>query len=79
LQTLGNLVYKSIKYGQELGMAAFCIGAMLFYYLLYKSEIVLRALSLWGLLTVIPCLVMLFRFWYIFPMFPLNFSLVHGF
>jgi hypothetical protein len=57
LQTLGNLVYKSMKYGQELHMAAFCTGAILFYYLLYKSEIVPRALSLWGLLAVIPCLI----------------------
>jgi hypothetical protein len=57
LQTLGNLIYRSMKYGQELSMAAFCVGAMLFYYLLYKSEIVPRVLSLWGLLTVLPCLV----------------------
>jgi hypothetical protein len=57
LQTLGNLIYRSMKYGQELSMAAFCIGAMLFYYLLYKSGIVPRVLSLWGLLAVIPCLV----------------------
>jgi hypothetical protein len=57
LQTLGNLVYKSMKYGQELHMAAFCVGAMLFYWLLYKSEIIPRVLSLWGLLAVIPCLV----------------------
>ncbi|MDR1249777.1 MAG: DUF4386 domain-containing protein [Treponema sp.] len=56
LQTLGNLIYKSMKYGQELSMAAFCIGAILFYYLLYKSRIVPRVLSLWGLLAVIPCL-----------------------
>jgi hypothetical protein len=57
LQTLGNLMYKSMKYGQELSMAAFCIGAMLFYYLLYKSRIVPRGLSLWGLLAVLPCLI----------------------
>jgi hypothetical protein len=57
LHILGNLVYKSMKYGQELRMAAFCTGAILFYYLLYKSEIVPRVLSLWGLLAVIPCLV----------------------
>jgi hypothetical protein len=57
LQTLGNLVYKSMKYGQELHMATFCTGAILFYYLLYKSRIVPHVLSLWGLLAVIPCLV----------------------
>jgi hypothetical protein len=46
-----------MKYCQELSMAAFCVGAILFYYLLYKSEIVPRVLSLWGLLAVMPCLV----------------------
>jgi hypothetical protein len=57
VETLGNLIYRSMKYGQELSMAAFCVGAMLFYYLLYKSRIVPRVLSLWGLLAVLPCLV----------------------
>jgi hypothetical protein len=40
-----------------LAMLAFCLGAILFYYLLDKSRIVPRVLSLWGLITVFPCLV----------------------
>ena len=43
--------------GFTLHMLAFCPGAILFYYLLYKSDAVPRALSLWGLITVVPLLV----------------------
>ena len=38
-------------------MWSFCLGGILFYYLLDKSRIVPRALSLWGLITVFPCLI----------------------
>jgi hypothetical protein len=38
-------------------MFAFCPGGILFYYLLDKSRIVPRVLSLWGLITVFPCLI----------------------
>jgi hypothetical protein len=38
-------------------MLVFCPGGILFYYLLYKSGIVPHALSLWGLITVIPMLI----------------------
>jgi Domain of unknown function (DUF4386) len=44
----------SVNFGYTLLMLAFCPGAMLFYWLLFKSRLVPRALSLWGLLTVIP-------------------------
>ena len=43
--------------GVTLHMLAFCLGAPLFYYLLYKSRLVPRALSLWGLITIVPLLV----------------------
>jgi hypothetical protein len=33
-------------------MFPFCLGAMLFYYLFYKTRVVPRALSLWGLIAV---------------------------
>ena len=57
LQMMGNLAYESMDFvGVTLHMLAFCLGAILFYYLLYKSEIVPRALSLWGLITVLPLL-----------------------
>jgi hypothetical protein len=44
----------SMNFGYTLLLLAFCPGAILFYWLLFKSRIVPRALSLWGLITVIP-------------------------
>ena len=57
LQTIGNLAFESMDFGSTLHMLAFCPGGILFYYLLYKSGIIPRVLSLWGLITVIPCLI----------------------
>jgi len=58
LQTFGNLAFDSMEFvGSTLHMLAFCPGAILFYYLLDKSRIVPRALSLWGLITVFPMLI----------------------
>ena len=58
LQFFGNLALESMDFmGFTLHMVAFCLGAILFYYLLYKSGVVPRILSLWGLITVIPLLV----------------------
>jgi hypothetical protein len=57
LQAMGNLAFESMDFGYTLLMLAFCPGGILFYYLLYKSAIVPRALSLWGLITIFPMLV----------------------
>ncbi|MGA7194557.1 MAG: DUF4386 domain-containing protein [Anaerolineales bacterium] len=58
LQTLGNLAFESMDFvGSTLHMLTFCLGGILFYYLLYKSRIVPRVLSLWGLITVFPMLI----------------------
>ena len=57
LQTIGNLAFESMDFGYTLLMLPFCLGAILFYYLLYKSGIVPRVLSLWGLITVFPLLI----------------------
>jgi hypothetical protein len=57
LQTMGNLALEGTNSGMTLSMWSFCLGGILFYYLLYKSGIVPRGLSLWGLITVFPCLV----------------------
>jgi hypothetical protein len=58
LETMANVALESMDFvGFTLHMLAFCPGAILFYYLLYKSGAVPRALSLWGLITVIPLLV----------------------
>ncbi len=58
LLTMGNLAFETMDFmGSTLIMVAFCPGGILFYYLLYKSGIVPRVLSLWGLIAVFPCLV----------------------
>ena len=57
LLTLGNMAFESMNFGYTLLMLAFCPGGLLFYYLLYKSCVIPRALSLWGLITIIPMLI----------------------
>ncbi len=55
LQTLGSLTFESMDFvGGSLHMLAFVLGGVLFYYLLDKARIVPRALSLWGLIAVLP-------------------------
>ena len=44
----------SMNFGFTLLMLVFCPGAILFYWLLFKSRLVPPALSLWGFITVIP-------------------------
>lgn len=58
LLAMGTLAYESMDFvGNTLHMLAFCFGAMPFYYLLYKSNVVPRWLSLWGLITIFPMLI----------------------
>jgi len=58
LQTMGQLAYESMDYvGNTLHMLAFCLGGILFYFLLYKSRVVPAALSLWGLIATFPMLI----------------------
>ncbi len=58
LETMADAALKSMNFvGSTLHMLAFCPGGIIFYYLLDKSGLVPRALSLWGLITVLPCLV----------------------
>jgi hypothetical protein len=48
LQMMGQVAYESMDYvGNTLHMLTFCLGAVLFYTLLYQSGVVPRALSLW--------------------------------
>lgn len=57
LLVFGNIALEAADYvGSTLHVLAFCLGAILFYVLLYKSKTVPRWLSLWGLITVIPVL-----------------------
>ena len=58
LQVMANLALESMDFvGFTLHMLVFCLGGILFYYLLYESNIVPKALSLWGLITIVPLLV----------------------
>jgi hypothetical protein len=57
LLAMANLALASVDNGLLLLMLAFCPGAILFYYLLYKSRLVPRWLSLWGLMTTFPLLI----------------------
>jgi hypothetical protein len=58
LQMMGQVAYESMDFaGNTLHMLAFCLGGILFYTLLYKSGVVPRALSLWGLITTFPMLI----------------------
>jgi hypothetical protein len=58
LLTLANLAIDSTEFvGGTLHMLAFCLGGILFYYLLYRSRIVPVALSLWGLIATLPMLI----------------------
>ena len=52
-QTLGHSLYYGVdRTGYHLHMLFFCLGAILWYYLLYVSRYIPRALSLWGLAAV---------------------------
>jgi hypothetical protein len=57
LLTLGNIAYNASAFtGMTLSMLAFCAGAIPLYYLLDKARIVPRIVTLWGLVSVFPCL-----------------------
>ena len=65
LQTLGEFLYQGVdRLGYDIHMLFFCLGGILWYYLLYSSRLVPRALSIWGLaalcLLSIPVLLMLY-------------------
>jgi hypothetical protein len=57
LLLMAQMSYETMLFiGGTLHTLAFCLGATLFYYLLDQSRLVPRALSLWGLITVLPIL-----------------------
>ena len=58
LLRLGGLAYASMDFlGNTLHMPAFCLGALLFYFLLVRSGLVPRWLARWGLIATVPMLV----------------------
>jgi hypothetical protein len=55
-QTLGDFLYYGVdRQGWAIHMLFFCLGGILWYYLFYRTEVIPRALSAWGLVAV--CLV----------------------
>lgn len=82
LLVFGKIALEAADYvGGTLHVLAFCLGAILFYVLLYKSKTVPRWLSLWGLITVVPVLAgtltaifdVHLPFIFFLPYFPLEF------
>lgn len=53
LRVIGALLLDAKEIGST-GTIVFCLGASMFYFLLYRSRLVPRWLSSWGLLAVIP-------------------------
>jgi hypothetical protein len=65
-QTMGNLLYHGVdRVGYDIHMLFFCLGGILWYFLLYVSRAIPPALSLWGLVAIslltIPVLFVLFK------------------
>ena len=59
VQTLGTLIFATrIWAGFVLGVIAFCLGAAMYYYIMYRSRLIPRWLSVWGLLGLVLLLVM---------------------
>jgi len=50
--SLGSLALAVSRHAGDVDMLFFCLGAVLWYSLLYQSRVVPRALSVWGLLAV---------------------------
>jgi hypothetical protein len=65
-QALGDFLYDGVdRRGYDIHMLFFCLGGILWYYLLFVSRCVPRALSIWGLaaicLLTIPVLAVLYN------------------
>ncbi len=52
-QALGSAIHAKIEWGTLLYIIVYVLGALLFYSLLYKSRLIPRWLSVWGLLAVV--------------------------
>ena len=52
-QTLGILLYAGNRWGNLLGLLAFCVGALLMYIIFYRTKLVPRWISAWGLVAAI--------------------------
>jgi hypothetical protein len=56
-QAVGTLALSVMETASSVHMLPFCVGALLFYFLLFQSKRVPGWLSLWGLITTVPMLV----------------------
>lgn len=58
-QVLGSLILAvNVWAGFVLGVIAFCLGAAMYYYVMYQSRLIPRWLSVWGLVAVAMLLLM---------------------
>lgn len=82
LITMAGTLISSMNFNYSVAMLAFSAGAPLFYFLLYRSRLVPRWMSMWGLVTAIcPCLIATvaslfgyhFPFWFYIPYIPFEF------
>ncbi len=53
LQTIGDSIKSELHWATVIYIIVFALGAMTFYYLLYKSKLLPRFLSVWGLLAAV--------------------------
>ena len=53
ISILGNSVKSEIEWATNIYILVFCFGASAFYTLLYKSKLVSRILSVWGIIAVV--------------------------
>lgn len=53
IQTLGDSIQSELHWAMIIYIIVYILGAMTFYYLLFKSKIVPRFLSIWGLLAAV--------------------------
>jgi Domain of unknown function (DUF4386) len=53
LQVLANHILKARGYTKILMLLGFCLSASMFYYLLFKSKLLPRFISIWGLIGVL--------------------------
>jgi hypothetical protein len=53
LKTLGDFLYSGVdRRGYDIHMLFFCLGGILWYYLLFRSGSIPQVLSLWGLIAI---------------------------